>query len=416
MENEQRVMERPGEHKQEGGCSSSSASSPTTALVSSTGISLDPPVEDEPSLGSEKMMDQPKTGCRLPRTHKERKPGEEPSVAPLSHKAARKARKATSKAALVSNMSTAQEPSTPIETTKKVAKRGRDSRKKASAPPAVGSDYSNISVIAGPSNIKSAVSSKPGAEAKATDVTAKALDQADNPCTRMHGQLYPPELESFYKNARRDQQWTGRAKQLKASLVCAKSTAEKETIANSIYALMDEMQAELGDDGPPIAPRALRWKSASTFEIQAPTREDKVIIKALNALIKSKALKELGVGDDYDFSESAQQWWNRHKPSTAVEKDLESSTIEALSLYGDHIRNSMQCRANQDLRKRAHSAASSRLGSASKTLLCVGRQGTCCINFWRSQQNSAQRGVRQATKALREARASEARAVSTVSL
>ena len=245
-------------------------------------------------------------------------------------------------------------------------------------------------------------------------MTAKALNQANNPCERKHGQCYPPELESFYKKARRDQEWTEQVKQLKASLVSAKSTAEKEMIADAIYVLMDEAQAELGDDGAPNAPRWLQWKTGSTFEIQTPTREDKVIEKALHALMKGKALKELGVGDDYDFSESAQQWWDRHRPSTAVQKDLESSTIEALSIYGDYIRRFMQCRANLDLRRRAHSAASSRLGSASRTLQCLVRQGTYCIDFWRSRQNSVQRGVRQATKALREARASEARVVDIV--
>ena len=419
MSNEQCVMEEPGEDKPEvriaGGRSTSSADSPTTHLISSTGISLDPPVEAKPSLGSEKTMDQPETGCRSYRTHTERKPGEELSAPLLSHKAARKARKATSKAALVSNVSTTQEALTPSGKMKEVAKRGRDARKKDPAPPAVGSDYSDTSVVTGPSDIKPAVSSKPGGEAKVTDVTAEALNQADNPCTCKPGQFHPPELESFYKKARRDQKWTGRAKQLKASLVGAKSTAEKETIANAIYALMDEVQAELGADGAPIAPRGLRWETASTFEIQAPTREDKVVRKALDALMKSKALKELGVGDDYDFSEFAQQWWDRHRPSTAVQKDLEPSTIEALSLYGDHIRKLMQCRANLDLRMRAHSAASSRFGSTSKTLQCLVRQGTYSIDFWQSRQKSAQRGVRQATKALREARAGEARMVSTVS-
>ena len=416
MSNEQRVMEEPGEDKQEGGCSTSSASSSTTDLVSSsTNISLDPLVDDEASLGSEKIMDQAKTGGRLHETHTECKP-EEPSAGPLSRRAARKARKATSKTALVSNMSTEQEASTPSDTPKKVAKKGRDVRKKDPAPPAAGSDYSDSSVLAGPSNIKPAVSSKPGIEAKATDMTANALDQADNPCKGMHRQFNPPELESFYKKARRDQNWTGLAKELKASLIGAKSTAEKEVIANAIYDLIDEVKAELGDDGAPIAPRGLRWETTTTFEIQAPTWEDKLIRKALDALMRSKALKELGVGDDYDFSESAQQWWDRHQPSTAVQKDLESSTIEVLSLYGDHVKRLMQCRANLDLRMRAHSAASSRLGSASKTLQCLVRQGTYRVDFWRSRQNNAQKGVHQATKALREARASEARVVSTVSL
>ena len=416
MSNEQRVMEEPGEDEQEGGSSTLSASSSTTDLVSSTDVSSDPLVEDEPSLGSEKTMDQAKTGGRLHGTHKERKPGEEPSAAPLSRRGARKARKATSKAALVSNISTAQEASTPSETPEKVAKKGCDATKKDPAPLAVSSGYSDSSVVAGPSNIKPAVSSKPGAEAKATDMTAEALNQADNPCTCMPSHFYPPELESFYKKARRDQKWTGLAKQLKASLVGAKSTAEKEVIANAIYDLIDEVQAELGDDEAPIAPRGLRWETATTFEIQAPTWEDKLVRKALDALMRSKALKDLGVGDHYDFSESAQQWWDRHRPSTAIQKDLESSTIEALSLYGDHVRRLMQCRANLDLRMRAHSAASSRLGSASKTLQCLVRQGTYRVDFWRSRQSNAQKGVRQATKALREARASEARVMSTVSL
>ena len=165
-------------------------------------------------------------------------------------------------------------------------------------------------------------------------------------------------------------------------------------IANAIFALMDEAQAGLGDDGAPIAPRGLRWKTASTFEIQAPTRGDKVVRKAIHALIKSEALKDLGVGDDYDFSDCAQQWWERHWPSRAVQKDLESSTIEALSLHGQHIRELLQCHANRDLCRRAHRAASSRLGRASKTLQCLVRPGTYCTKFWRSQQNSAQKGVR----------------------
>ncbi len=448
---EQRITEQPGEDKQEaktaGGCGTWSATSPTTALISSNDIFLAPPVEVKPSLRTQKTMDEPNTGCRLHKTHTERNSGEELDAAPLSHRAARRARKAravlaqspidsvvqaasppppledlpqkvanpvpcsssrltsmairpqqgskmagkaTSKTALVSNLSMAEEASTSSELTKKIAKSGCDASEKVLAFPALGSDYSDTSVAAGPSNIKPAVSSKPGAET-------------------------PPELESFYNKARRDQEWTWRLKQLKASLVGAKSAAEKEMVANAIFDLMDEAQAELGDDGAPICPRGLRWETDSTFEIQAPTREDKVVRKAIHATMKSKALKELGVREDYDFSDCAQQWWERHRPSTAVQKDLESSTIEALSLYEHHIRKLMQCRANLDLRRRAHSAASSRLGRASNTLQCLVRQGTYCTNFWQSQQNSAQRGVRQATKALREARASETRVVSTVS-
>ena len=224
MSNEQRVMEEPGEDKQESGCGTEWVDSTATDLVSSsTDVSLDLAVDDEASLGSEKIMFQAKTGCRLHRIHEERKPKEEPRAAPLSRRAARKARKAISKAVLVSNLSTAQEASTLDETPKKVAKQGRDAWEKDPAPPAAGSDHSDISVVAGPSDSKPAMSSKPGAKAKATDVAAKALNQADDPCEGMHRQLYTPELESFYEKARRDQEWTGLAKQLKTSLIGAKS-------------------------------------------------------------------------------------------------------------------------------------------------------------------------------------------------
>ena len=431
MAKEQRMTGQAGEDKLEGGRCTESARLSTISLFSSSDGSLDPPVEDEPSMGSEKSMDppveaepilasektmnRPMTGCRLYKTHKERKPGEEPTAAPLSHRAARKAKKATSKAALVSNVSTAEGASTFVETTKKVAKRGRDARKKDPAPPAVGSDYSDNSVVAGSSKIKPAISSKPGTEAKANDMTAKALNQANNPSTRMSRQLYPPELESIYKKVRRDQKWTGLAKQLKAALVNAKSSKEKMVIATKMHDLVDEKQAEVGGDEPPVAPRGLEWKLASTFEIQAPTREDKVVGRAVRASMESKASKELEVGDHYDFSGSAQRWWDRHRPSTDVQKSLESSTIEALDLYGDHVRKLMQCRAHLDLRRRALSAASSRLGSASITLQCLVRQGIYRTNFWRSQQESAEKGVRQVTKALRKARTSEAQVVSTVS-
>ena len=246
-------------------------------------------------------------------------------------------------------------------------------------------------------------------------MTAKVLNQADNPRTCMRGYSYPPELESFYKRARRDQKWTRLVKQLEASLANAKSAAAKESIANEIFALIDEAGAELGDDGALIALRRLRWKTDSTFEIQTPTLEDKMVVKALYALIESKTLQELGVGAHHNFSESAQQWWNRHRPSLAAQKDLESSTIAALSFYGHQVRKLLQCRAELDLRRRAHSAANSHLGKASTTLQCLVRQGTCRTNLWRSRQSSARSGVRQTTKALRWARASVARAVSTVS-
>ena len=322
ISNEQRMMEQRGEDKQESGCSSSRASSITTALVMFSGISLDSAAEVKASLGSEKIMSQAESESRLHKTHKEGKPGEEPSAAPLSRRAARKARKATSKAALVSNMSTAEGASRSSEETKQVSKRGRDARKKDPAPPAVGSDYSDTSVVAGPSDIKPAVSLKPGAEAKATDVTVKARNQADNPSTCVRLQIYPPELESFYKKARRDQVRTRLAQQSKAALVGAK---EKNVVAAEIYDPIDEIQAEVGGDETPVAPRGLQWKPASTFEIQAPTRENKVVGGALRASMKSRAFKELGVGDGYDFSESAQQWWNRHQPSTDVQKGLELS-------------------------------------------------------------------------------------------
>ena len=322
---------------------------------------------------------------------------------------------ATRESALMFNMSTAQDASTPSKITKKGAKSGRGAKTKDPAPPHLGSEDPDISVVARPSNIKPAVSLRPGADAKAIDVTAKALNQADTPRTCTRGRFYPPELESFYKRARRDRKWTRRVAQLKASLVNAKSAAEKEMIANDIFVLIDEAQTELCGDGASTAPHGLRWKADSTFEIQAPTLEDKVVGKALHALMESKPLRELGVGDHYNFYESAQQWWNRYRPSTAAQKDLESSTIEALSLYGHHVRRLLQHRAELNLRRRAHSAASSHLGRASTTLQCLVRQGTCCTKFWRSRQNSAQMGVRQATTALREARANEARVVSTVS-
>ena len=312
-------------------------------------------------------------------------------------------------------MSTAQEGSTPSKKTKKGANSSRDAKTKDPAPPALGPVYSDTSVVAGPSNINPAISSKPVVEAKAINLTGEVFNQADNPRTCTRSRFYPPELESFYKRARRDQNWTRLVKQLNASLMNAKSAPEKEMIANKIFALMDEAHAELGDDVALIAPRGLRWETDFAFEIQAPTLEDKVVGKALHALMESKALRELGVGDDYNFSESAQRWWNRHRPSTTAQKDLEWSTIKALSLYGHHVRKLLRRRAKLDLRRRAHSAASSQLGRASTTLQCLVRQGTCRTGFWRSRQNSAQRGVRQATKALREARASEARVVNTVS-
>ena len=413
MPNKQRVIEQTGEDKLEvsGGCGTERASASTIGVKSSfTDVALDLCGGEEAPLGSEKTMEQAKTGVRLRGNHKERKPGEEPSAAPLSHRAARKAKRATSKAALVSNMSTAQEASTPGETTKKVAKRGRDSRKKDPVPPASGSDYSDTSVVARSSKTKSAISSKPGAEAEATDVTGKVPKQADNSSTRIRRQNYPPELESFHKKASRVQEWTRLAQQLKAALVFGKSTENKNVIAAEIYDLINEMQADVGGDGPLVAPRVLQWKPASTFG----TREEKVVKRALQASMDSKAFKELAVGDDYDFSESAQQWWNRHRPSTDVQNSLESSTIEALDVYGDHVRTLMECRADLDLYRRARSAASSRLGSASITLQCLVRQGTYHTKFWRSLQQSAVKVLRQAVTALRKARASEARAVSTV--
>ena len=96
-------------------------------------------------------------------------------------------------------------------------------------------------------------------------------------------------------------------------------------------------------------------------------------------------------------------------------KRLRVEPIKALDLYGDHVRKVMQCRANLDLRRRAHSAARSHLGSASITLQCLVRHGTYRTNFWRSRQQNAEMGVREASKALRKARKSEARVVSTVS-
>ena len=412
---EQRMMQQMGEDRQESGCSSSRVSPITTALVMFSGISLDPPSENEPSPGSEKTMSQAEAGSRLHKTHKEGKPGEEPAAAPLSRRAARKARKATSKAALVFNVSGAEGASRSSEETKKISKRVRGAKKKDPTPQAVGSKYSDTSVVAGPSDIKPAVSLKPAAGAKPTDVTVKAHNQADNPSTCARLQIYPPELESFYKKARRDQVRTRLAQQSKAALVGAKSTEEKNVVAAETYDPIDEIQVEVGGDGKPVTPRGLQWKPASNLEIQAPTRENKVVGGALRAPMQSKALKDLGVGGGYDFSESAQQWWNRHQPSTDVQKGLELSTIEALDLYGDHVKKVMQCRANLDLRRRAHSAASSRLASASITLQCLVRHGTYRTKFWRSRQQSAEMGVREASKALRKARKSEARVVSTVS-
>ena len=156
-------------------------------------------------------------------------------------------------------------------------------------------------------------------------MTVKARNQADNPSTCVRLQIYPPELESFYKKARRDQVRTRLAQQSKAALVGAKSTEEKNVVAAEMYDPIDEIQAEVGGDGTPVAPRGLQWKPASTFEIQAPTQENKVVGGALRASMKSRAFKELGVGDGYDFSESAQQWWDRHQPSTDVQKGLELS-------------------------------------------------------------------------------------------
>ena len=411
MSHEQRMMQQLGEDRQESGCSSSRVSPITTALVMFSGISLDPPSENEPSPGSEKIMSQAESGSRLHKTHKEGKPGEEPASTPLSRRAARKARKAISKAALVE----AEGASRSSEETKKLSKRVRGAKKKDPTPQAVGSDNSDTSVVAGPSDIKPAVSLKPAAEAKTTDVTVKARNQADNPSTCVRLQVYPPEMESFYKKARRDQVRTRLAQQSKAALVGAKSTEEKNVVAAKTYDPIDEIQLEVGGDGKPVTPRRLQWKPASNLEIQAPTREKKVVGGALRAPMQSEALKDLGVGDGYDFSESAQQWWNRHQPSTDVQKGLELSTIEALDLYGDHVKKVMQCRANLDLRRRAHSAASSRLASASITLQCLVRHGTYRTRFWRSRQQSAEMGVREASKALRKARKSEARVVSTVS-
>ena len=432
MSKEHRIMEQALEDKLEGGCDTERMSDATISVVLSfrdvslgsivenepwlgDDKSLDPLVEAEPSMGSGKTMDQPKTECRLHKAHKEGISGEELSAAPLSRRAARKARKATSKAALISNVSMAEGASRSSEETKKASKRGRGARKKDPAPPAVGSDYSDTSVVAGPSNIKPAVSLKPGFEAKATEVTVKARNQADNPGTCVRRPIYPPELESFYKKARKDQVRERLAQQSKAALVGAKSTKEKNMVAAKIYDPIDKIQAEVGGDGTPVASRGLQWKPASALEIQAPTRENVVVGGALGASIKSRAFKKLGVGDGYDFSESAQQWWNRHQPSTDSRKGFELSTIEALDLYGDHVRNVMQCRANLDLRRRAHSAARSRLGSASITLQCLVRHGTYRTNFWRSRQQSAEMEVRAASKALRKARKSEARVLSMVS-
>ena len=110
-----------------------------------------------------------------------------------------------------------------------------------------------------------------------------------------------------------------------------------------------------------------------------------MVRKALYALMVSKALRELGVGDHDNFSESSQQWWNRHCPSTAAQKDLNRSTIAALSFYGHQVTNLVQRRAELDLCRRVYSAANSHLGRASITLQqCMARQGTCHINFWRS--------------------------------
>ena len=238
---EQRIMEQRREDKQEAktadGCASSRATSPTTPLVSSTDTSLTPLIGVEPSLGTQKTMDQPKTGCRLHKnhlheTHTKRNSGEELSAARLSRRAARKARearaflaqspigsvvqagspppplddqpqkvanpvpcsspqlksvaipprqgskmagKATSKATLLSNTYMAQQVSTPSEITKKIAKSGCDARKKDPASPALGSDHSNTFVAAGTSNTKPAVSSRPGAKANAIDVTAMPI-------------------------------------------------------------------------------------------------------------------------------------------------------------------------------------------------------------------------------------------------
>ena len=112
----------------------------------------------------------------------------------------------------MSNMSTAQEASTPSRTAKKGAKSGHGAKTKNTASPALGSEYPDTSVVAAPSDIKPAVPSKPVAEAKAIDMTARALDQTDNPRTCIRGHSYPPALESFHKRARRDQKWTRLAK------------------------------------------------------------------------------------------------------------------------------------------------------------------------------------------------------------
>lgn len=264
------------------------------------------------------------------------------------------------------NMSMAQEASTPSKITKKGAKSGRGAKTNDPAPPALGPESPEISVVAGPSDIKPAVSSKPVAEAKAIDVTATALYLTNNPRTCIRGHSYPPELESFYKKAKRDQEWTRLVKQLQASLTNAKSAAEEEIIANKIFAPIDEAQAELGDDGVLIGPRGSRWNTDSTFEIQTPTLEDKMVGTALYALMVRKAFRELGVGDHDNFSESAQQWWNRHRPSRTAQKDLESGTMEALSFYGRQVRKLLQCRAELDLCRRAHSTANCTLAEHQK--------------------------------------------------
>ena len=89
-----------------------------------------------------------------------------------------------------------------------------------------------------------------------------------------------------------------------------------------IFALIDEARAELGEYGALISPRGVRWETDSTFETQTPTLEDKMVGKVLHALMETKALRELRVRDHDNLSESAQQWWNRHRPSTAAQKDL----------------------------------------------------------------------------------------------
>lgn len=346
-----RMTEYGQEAKIAGHCDTSCAFSPTLDPVPYTGISLGSLVVIKPSLGSEENMDRAKTGCRLHRATMEGNPGEETSAAPLSDRAARKARKArnclaqnvltsvvqagspplpleakpqelanavpcsplrlisvairprqgsktagraTREDPMVSNTSTVQEASTPIKKIKKGAKSGSGAKTKDPAPPGPVSDYSDTSVVVGPSYIKPAVSSKPVAEAKAIYLTAEALNQADNPRKCTPGRFYPPELESFYKRARRDQEWTRLVEQLKTSLMNAKSAAEKEMVANKIVALIDEAQAELGHNAALIAPRGLRWKRNSTFEIQTSTLQDKMVGKALHALVESKALRELG--------------------------------------------------------------------------------------------------------------------------